>query len=333
MSRVEAAAAGADAPLPVEVCEQAMQWWLDLQEADVDARALAAFAQWRGASRTHELAWQRAQALASQMSAFRQAGDVTLAKRALLACPDPAISRRRAMTGLAVLLAAAGGGWSARDTALVQQFSADYHTGVGEQQRVVLSSQLELLLNTRSAVNARRVEGNWHIDLLDGEVLMDTTATAPLLLRADPLHVSTTGARFSTRRMSNGAARLAVLNGTVQVRSLHAPGTLLLKGGEQVHLGPRAVLERSALQASTWAWSEGMIVAHGQPLQAFLEDVARYRRGHLGCDDALSSLPVWGTYPLADTERIIAAVADTLKLDVQRFTRLWVNLRQPSRSA
>jgi len=333
VSRVEAAAAGADAPLPVEVCEQAMQWWLDLQEADVDARALAAFAQWRGASRTHELAWQRAQALASQMSAFRQAGDVTLAKRALLACPDPAISRRRAMTGLAVLLAAAGGGWSARDTALVQQFSADYHTGVGEQQRVVLSSQLELLLNTRSAVNARRVEGNWHIDLLGGEVLMDTTATAPLLLRADPLHASTTGARFSTRRMSNGAARLAVLSGTVQVRSLHAPGTLLLKAGEQVHLGPRAVLERSALQASTLAWSEGMIVAHGQPLQAFLEDVARYRRGHLGCDDALSSLPVWGTYPLADTERIIAAVADTLKLDVQRFTRLWVNLRQPSRSA
>jgi transmembrane sensor len=35
---------------------------------------------------------------------------------------------------------------------------------------------------------------------------------------------------------------------------------------------------------------------------------------------------------LADSETIIDAVADTLKLDVQRFTRLWVNLRRVSRA-
>jgi transmembrane sensor len=49
--------------------------------------------------------------------------------------------------------------------------------------------------------------------------------------------------------------------------------------------------------------------------------------GHLGCDPALANLRVWGTYPLADSDQIIDAVAQTLKLDVQRFARLWVNLR------
>jgi len=75
------------------------------------------------------------------------------------------------------------------------------------------------------------------------------------------------------------------------------------------------------------AWSQGMLVAQGQRLAAFLDDVSRYRRGHLACDPALADLRVSGTFPLDNTEKIIAAVADTLQLDVQHFTRYWVTLK------
>jgi transmembrane sensor len=38
-------------------------------------------------------------------------------------------------------------------------------------------------------------------------------------------------------------------------------------------------------------------------------------------------LRVSGTYPLADTDRILAALAQTLQLEVQHFTRFWVTLK------
>ncbi|MGG5291998.1 DUF4880 domain-containing protein [Pseudomonas shirazensis] len=324
------AAPGLETPLSLEVCEQAMQWWLEMQDTPVDAPTLSAFEHWRSTSHAHEVAWQRAQALAAKMGEFRHAGDVTLAKRALLAPAGNAINRRRAITGMALLLVAGCGAWSTRNTALVQQLRADYSTGIGEQQRVTLSSQLEVVLNTRSALNARRIDHRWHIDLLDGEVLIDTSAPVPLLLRIEQLNASTTRARFSARLMTNGTTQLAVLNGTLQIASPYTTATVELKEGEQARFGPRAMLERQTLQPSIAAWSQGMIVAHGQALQAFLNELARYRRGHLGCDPSLAKLPVWGTYPLADSEQIIEAVATTLNLDVQRFTRLWVNLRAPA---
>ncbi|MFF7710313.1 FecR domain-containing protein [Pseudomonas sp. NPDC007930] len=325
MSRTEAA----DAALPLEACEQAMQWWLELQGNDADAPTLAAFAAWRGAHPSHERAWQRAQALATQMGLLRQAGDLALAKRALLTPAGPAISRRRALTGLALLLAA-GGAWRARDTALLQPLYADYSTATGEQRRVRLSSQLELLLNTRSAVNARRSDTQWRIDLLAGEVLVDTTVAPPLQLYTGQLQATAANARFSARQLSGGGTLLAVLRGTLQASPVDAAGTLLLKAGEQAYFSAGAAPQRSALEPAASAWAQGMLVAHGQPLQAFLGELGRYRQGHLGCDEALANLPVWGTFPVADSERAIDAVATTLKLEVQRFTRLWVNLRQPA---
>ena len=70
-----------------------------------------------------------------------------------------------------------------------------------------------------------------------------------------------------------------------------------------------------------------MLVAQGQPLAAFIEDLGRYRRGHLACDPALAGLRVSGTFPLENTDKIIAAVADTLQLEVQHFTRYWVTFK------
>ena len=84
---------------------------------------------------------------------------------------------------------------------------------------------------------------------------------------------------------------------------------------------------RQTVALTAPAWTQGMLVAQGLRLADFLEDVSRYRRGHLACDPAIADIRVSGTFPLANTERIILAVADTLQLDVQQFTRYWVTLK------
>jgi transmembrane sensor len=332
MKTPNASGHGADATLSLDVCEKAMEWWLEIHSSEVDAKTVTAFNHWRNEHRLHEVAWQRAEALAGQLQAFRHTGDSRLAKRALLSPGGTHISRRRAIKTLGLLLAAGATAWSARDSALVQHLSADYSTGVGEQRKVALTSQLNLKLNTRSAVNARLLDHHWQLELLRGEVLIDTALTPPLLLRTAQIQAQSGAAQFSARQFDNGTTLLAVYRGSLQISSLQGRETAVLAQGQQARFGPYALIEQGPLEQPTAAWSQGMIVANGQPLQAFLEELARYRHGHLSCDPALANLRVWGTFPLADSERIIDAVADTLKLDVQRFTRLWVNLRRVSRA-
>ena len=70
-----------------------------------------------------------------------------------------------------------------------------------------------------------------------------------------------------------------------------------------------------------------MIVAQGQRLADFVDELSRYRRGHLGCDPRLAELRVSGTFPLDDTDQVISALGETFDLDVQHLTRYWVTLK------
>lgn len=313
--------------LSPKMCEEAMEWWLDMQEANFDAPAQAAFMAWRSEHPLHEMAWEKALALGEQLDSLRTRGDPDLARQALLLPAQEGLSRRRAIKGLALLLTASTGAWLSRDSELVSRISADYTTGVGEQRRVALAPGLSLELNTRSAINARATDHRWHLRLLSGEVLIDTALNPALFIETAQIRAQTSSARFTIRQFDNGSTQLEVYRGSLQVIPTQASTWAALQTGQLARFGPLGMLDQGVLQASAPAWAEGMIVANGQPLQGFLDELGRYRHGHLGCDAAVANLRVWGTYPLADSERIIDAVAQTLKLDVQRFTRLWTNLR------
>jgi transmembrane sensor len=62
-------------------------------------------------------------------------------------------------------------------------------------------------------------------------------------------------------------------------------------------------------------------------LADFLDELSRYRRGRLQCDARVANLLISGTYPLADSERILDMLERALPVRVQRFTRYWVNVQ------
>ncbi|MEG0245580.1 MAG: FecR domain-containing protein [Pseudomonas sp.] len=315
-----------NASIPGEVAEQAMHWHLELQEPAVTAATLAACMSWRQAHPLHEHAWQRTQVFAQRMHDMRSPGQRPLAHAAL----RPQQSRRNALKQLSLLLAAGSGAWYLKDAALVQDWRADYHSRIGEQRRLTLADGTQLQLNTDSALDVAFDHQARRLRLLRGEMLI----TRPALADSRPLWVDTVHGRLeSTRaqfnvRLHSPLTQVSVYQGTVSVRpALQADSPLVLGAGEQASFTRQGLLARQAVASTLPAWSQGMLVAQGQRLAAFLEDVSRYRRGHLACDPALASLRVSGTFPLDNTEKIIAAVAETLQLDVQHFTRYWVTLK------
>ena len=309
-----------------DIAEQAMHWQLELQEPGVSAETLVACMSWRQAHPLHERAWQRAEALAQRMSEMRSPNQRPLAHAAL----RPTLSRRTALKQLGLVLAAGAGAWSMKDTAVLQDLTADYHSQVGEQQRYVLADNTEVELNTDSAINVVFEREARRIKLLRGEMLITRDKIAdgrPLSVTTAEGRIDVALARFSVRQRA-GVTQVSVYQGSLVINPMaRRQLAMTLQAGEQLSFNADGATTRRAAALTAPAWSQGMLVAQGQPLKEFLAELSRYRRGHLACDPSLANVPVSGTFPLANTERIIFAVADTLQLDVRQFTRYWVTLQ------
>ena len=304
----------------LEIAEQAMFWYLELLEPQVSEQTRAACVHWRQAHPLHEQAWQRAENLARRM------GDMRQHRPLVSAALGGGLPRRRAIKQLALLLAAGVGAWRVRESDLVVPLMADYRSAVGERREVVLADQTRVQLNTDSAINVDLNPQIRRIRLLRGEMLVtlgkDAQERALQVTTAEG-HIEALSGRFSLRQR-DGYSQLGLLQG--QARLLPSQGrTRALAANERVNFTEREVFARRG-DVAELAWTQGMIVADGQRLADFLEELSRYRHGRLACDPAVADLRVSGTYPLDDTDRVLAAVSRTLQLDVHSLTRYWVTL-------
>jgi len=62
-------------------------------------------------------------------------------------------------------------------------------------------------------------------------------------------------------------------------------------------------------------------------LADFLVQLSRHRPGVVRCDPAVAELVVSGVYPLDDTDRVLAALAQALPVRADYATRYWVTVR------
>ena len=308
--------------LSLEAAEQAMHWQLELQAPDVSAQTRAECQRWREQDPAHELAWQHSQRFLQRMQDVRAPAHQALVSAALL----PTLSRRQVVKHLAMLLAAGTTAWSLKDSELLQHWTSDYSTTVGERWRIDLADNTQVQLNTDSAIDVKYTPERRQIHLLRGEILVDPNPadTRPLWVQTAEGLTRAVSGRFSLRQR-DGFTQLGADQGSL---SAQIPArSLVLQPGELVSFDAHTVLARRPQRDGELAWRGGMIVAQGMPLADFLEELSRYRRGRLACDPAVRGVRVSGTYPLADTDRILAALAQTLQLEVQHFTRFWVTLK------
>lgn len=304
------------------IARQAVEWMVELQSPPVDATTLARWRQWRAAAPQHELAWQRIEGFSQRFAGL--GGNHDLA-HATLDAANP--ERRRALKALTLLVASGGVLWALRDSRPLQDWRADVATAVGEQQRLVLEDGTHLLLNTDTALALHFDAGIRQVRLLRGEVLIETAKdTRPFWVIAREGRAQPLGTRFSVRDQG-GLCRVAVSQGAVALYpgAAEQPASVL-KAGQQALFSREQAGPSRALDEAEQAWTDGIIIASDQRLEDFLRELARYRPGHLACTQAASAVRVSGTFPLADSERILQTLAATLNLRVRRFTPYWVTL-------
>lgn len=302
-----------------QVAEQAVHWLLEMQQGPLDTRQQQAWEQWLNAHSEHRRAWEHIQRVNQRLRNVSS----PLA-HATLNTPKSA-TRRRALKMLLLLGAGSAVTWGLRERQLLPPLLADYRSPVGERRRLALDDGSQLQLNSGSAVDIRFDAQRRLIRLLEGELLL-TAAQDPRPLQVLTAHglLESHNARFNVREYADHT-QVAVFAGQVDIRGRHGPA-FLLGASRQASLGINGTGPATALDANSGAWTEGMLVAAHMRLTDFLEELGRYRRGQLHCDEAVANLLVSGTYPLDNSERILDLLEISLPVKVRRFTRYWVTV-------
>lgn len=318
-------------PIAPHIARQAVQWWVDLQADDLTVELEQRWQQWRDADSEHERAWQRIESLSGRWQ--RVPGK--LARATLMPRQEPgrAISRRQAVKLLTNLLIIGGSGWVVWQGTPWQDVIADYHTAPGEQRQVELEDGSLLWLNTNTSVAVQYSDSERLLRLYRGEVLLEsahqrhqTVDPRPLRVRTEQGTVEALGTRFRVYQQQD-ETEVAVLDGAVAIEPVQdGSRRTVLQAGQQTRFSRFSSDGPQPREDSRDAWLNGMLVARNQRLDQFLAELARYRRGHLGCDDSVAALRVSGTYPLRDTDAILAAIEALLPVRQQRLTRYWINL-------
>ncbi|MEX3776877.1 FecR domain-containing protein [Pseudomonas sp. MYb118] len=307
----------AQAPISREIARQAAQWLVLMHEQPLSATQQQACARWRQTDPEHERAWQRVVHVQQQLGGLPPGIAIGTLNR----------QRRQALKALLVLAAITPAGYLGYRISAQQGWMADFHTALGERRQMTLADGTVLNLNTDTAVDVSYDDSQRMIRLIRGEILVTTApdpAGRPMRVTSAQGLMEPLGTRFSVRQF-DGTTQLAVLQGRVRATPVHATAQIV-EAGEQrsfsdTSFGPLRMT--SALNAS---WTQGQLAVDNMPLRDFCEELTRYRPGRLRCDDTAADLRISGGFQLDDTDAILAALPNTLPVNVAYRTRYWVTV-------
>lgn len=309
--------------------EQASLWYARWRSGDMDAQAKADWQLWLDADETHRQAWQRVERIQQQF------GKVPAALALATLQAPPSAERRRVLKHMAILLSVSGVGYYSYREQPWRAVLADVKTGVGEHSLIMLTDGTRLHLNTDSAVNILYTDHARVIELLHGEIMIETAHEQLAIYR--PFRVMTKhgkvtalGTRFGVRDWTQAGRDLIKVNvfeGAVEVLPSQSAGLpVQVMAGESLVFSQSETAAKTRLKSTDMAWVNGLLVVYAIPLQDFVQELSRYHTGVLRCDPAVAALQISGAFPTQDIEAILQTITQTLPVRVRRFTRYWTTL-------
>lgn len=295
--------------------EEAADWFAELAADEVDPVTERAWERWLQADSRNAVAWARVEEISARFTGLPASGRMALARR-------ESLGRRRALKVLGLALGGLALGWTRPDDWRLGQ-DADLSTAVGEIRAFDLAAGVRVWLNTDSQLARGATADHWR--LLRGEALFESRGgTAPMVLEATPGRVRF-GAGCCAVHACDEGLEVAAYRGALQLLPRQARPEGLAQGTRAL-MTPVAIQPLGPVDPGRQLWRQGRLVVDDWSLAALVAELGRYRPGLLTCTATVAQLRVVGSYPLADTDRALAALADSLPVRVERRLPWWVQI-------
>lgn len=301
---------------------QAREWLVRLTSGRATASDAEQFRQWCAQSEQHREAFARAHRQWQQVADAGRTLDAPPLQRT--AADRQRLWSRRAFLGAAVAAPAALAVVAAVRPPLdlwpsVQTLAADYHTGTGERLEVSPADNLQVQLDTRTALRRRDDSAaRTLLELIQGQAVFNLSTGRPLALFAGiGCIVADAGeARLDVRNLDQ-QVRVACLHGSVRIE--HPQGRLQLQAGQMSSYDERiSGVVADAVDVS--AWTEGMLVFRNAPLSQVVAEINRYRPGRLLLlNPQLEREPVSGRFRIDDPDAVLTQLQRILPLRLDRY--------------
>lgn len=304
------------------VLEQAANWYALLQAEDASEADRTGWQRWLAADERHAQAWARVEAMSRRFDVLPAQTDRPAAAHALHRAQGA--GRRGALKVMGAAGVGVLSGWLVMRDEGWHPLRADYRTQVGEQRQVRLADGSRLWLNSASALRIDFSARERRLELLKGELLLETAheAARPLVVSTAEGHVQALGTRFGVYR-DGGQCHVSVFHGTVEVSARRGGHRTVLPAGQRLSLSADRLHEAQAAIPLREAWTRGLLVADDTRLGDFVAELSRYQTGYLACSPAVADLRLVGVFPLADIDQIYVALERALPVKVTRALPWW----------
>ncbi|RMP68124.1 hypothetical protein ALQ18_02410 [Pseudomonas marginalis pv. marginalis] len=301
--------------------EAAARWYVDLRCDDADEATQEAHRRWLEGAPGHRQAWER---LIQLQERFDRVGP-GIARPTL---NSARVKRREVLKVLSLLLAAGGAGTLAwRNTAL-PSLVADQRTVTGESKSLRLEDGSQVRLNTATAMNIHFSPSLRELQLLSGEILVETardTQARPFVVHTREGSIRALGTRFIVR-CEDVQTRVCVLEHAVEVRSATHTPSVRVEAGQRVWFSQGQVGSVQPASPDADAWTHGMLVVNNWRLEDLILELQRYRPGHLGCQAQVAALRISGAFHLNNIDMILENLSFTLPVRIRQFSRYWTRV-------
>lgn len=305
-----------------QALKMAAQWFALLCDENVTEHQQQQWQAWHQQNEDHRWAWQRVEALQSQL----QGVPGKFSYRTLDQAGRQSTLDRRTLLKSLLLLLGVGGSWLGIQSPLGRELRADYRTATGEIKPIVLSDGSQLVLNTASAVDVRYSAEKRLILLYNGEISLITGRDdRPFWVESRQGAMRALGTHFLVRE-NDDQTQLTVLEHAVEAQLAQFPQEKRrVNAGEQISFSAAAFGQQQAAGNGD-SWTRGVLSVSQWRLDQVLAELARYRHGRLDCDPGIAGLRVSGSFPLREPDRALLLLSQTLPIRLQSFTRYWLKV-------
>lgn len=315
---------------------EARRWFLVMQNSP-SRRQKAICDKWRGAHPAHEEAWQTIasvwQDIAAPVQQLAEKEANVLSDYLAAMDKNRARKARRRRTGsaaaLCIMLVMLAGLWL-QNPSWIQNLSADQVAAKGERREVLLADGSQVLLDADSALYVDFTPEARRIHLLRGGAFFDVVpAKTPFIVDTYAGSVRVLGTQFDVR-LQEGSGVVTLARGSVAVSSKGQPQPTMIKPGQQVVFSQQGVAAPASVNVQdAMAWHDGRYIFYRARLGEVMRELERYRPGRVVIpDSALADQRVTGSFSLADTDKALDSLQDSIGFRMRKVTNYLVIITQ-----